>query len=409
MRILLARFVAPMDAPMVRDGAVAFESGRVVAVGSASDVLAAHQAGAEEVVNLGKSLLLPGLINAHTHLELSGLRRGRYNGTFTDWILSIRPRLSPDRPGFDQRIAEALRIGVDQSLAAGITCVGDISAYHEFTRPVLRIGQLRVTSYGEALGLGRMREQFSNRLTLATDTSMNTDRLRVGLSPHAPYTVDRRGIEECLWLSQNNQLPLSIHLGETRDEIEFLTKREGAFFKLWQKLGMWNDDVPLQMETPVRMAKTLGLLDHPTLLAHVNYADDDEIALLALGRASVVFCPRTHSWFGHTHHRWADMLRKGVNVCVGTDSLASAPNLNVVEDLRLLRSQRADIDAAILWSLVTTRSAKALGLDEQLGSITTGKFADFVAFPAATDDPLNELLRAYAAPTSVWINGDRVR
>jgi cytosine/adenosine deaminase-related metal-dependent hydrolase len=409
MRILLARFVAPMDAPLVRDGAVAFDAGKVVAVGSASEIVAAHGKGAEEVVQLGKSVILPGLINAHTHLELSGLRRGRYTGSFTDWILSIRPRLAPDRPDFDQRIAEALRIGVEQSIASGVTCVGDISAYHEYTRPVLRIGQLRVTSYGEALGLGRMREQFAARLTGATDTSLNTDRLRVGLSPHSPYTVDRRGIEECLWLSQNNQLPLSIHLAETRDETEFLTKRDGAFFKLWQKLGMWNDDVPLQMETPVRMAKSLGLLDHPTLLAHVNYADDEEIALLAAGKASVVFCPRTHAWFGHVHHRWADMLRKGVNVCVGTDSLASTPNLNIVEDLRLLRSQRADVDPETIWSLVTTRAAKALGLAEQLGSISAGKHADFAVFPVASEEPLNELLKSLAVPSAVWINGDRVR
>ncbi|MFT3785734.1 MAG: amidohydrolase family protein [Tepidisphaeraceae bacterium] len=406
-RLFLARFVAPMDAPLLRDGGVVVEGSTIVTLGPADALAAAHRDA--EVVNLGRAVLTPGLVNAHTHLELSGMRRGRYSGNFVEWILSIRPRLSPDRSDFQQRLADALRIGVEQSVSAGVTTVGDISAFHELTRPILRIGQLRVVSYGEALGLGRMREQFSARLTTATDVSMQTDRLHVGLSPHSPYTVDRRGLEECLWLAKNNELPLSIHLAESRDEADFLLHRSGPFRKLWETTGMWNDDVPLEHATPVRMAHALGLLDHPTLLAHVNYADDEEVGLLSAGRASVVFCPRTHSWFGHVNHRWHDMLKRGVNVCVGTDSLASSPNLNLLDDLRLLRTQRPDVDAGTLWTLITTRAARALQMESHIGSITPGKLADFASFPVISDDPLNELLTKIVLPDTVWINGDRVK
>jgi aminodeoxyfutalosine deaminase len=406
-RIYLARHIATMDSPVLERGAMVVDGSTIVTVGPADAVAPQHRDA--EVVDLGRVLLMPGLINAHTHLELSGLRRMRYNGNFVEWILSIRPQLAPDRSGFEQRIAAAVRAGVDQSIAAGVTTVGDVSAFYDLTRPILRIGQLRVVSFGEALGLAKMRGEFERRLTGAVDTSMNTDRLRVGLSPHAPYTVDRRGYEECLWLSKNNDLPLCTHLAENKAETDFLTTRTGTFRKLWDQIGLWSDDTPLQQESPIKMAKSLGLLDHPTLLAHVNYASDDELALLAAGQASVVFCPRTHSYFGHTLHRWRDMMGRGINVCVGTDSLASAPSLNLVDDLRLLHAQRPDVEVRAIWALATTHGAKALGYEKQLGSLTPGKLADFVAFESSSDNPLLDILKTARVPVGVWINGAQVR
>jgi aminodeoxyfutalosine deaminase len=406
-RIYLARQIATMDSPVLERGAMLVDGATITTVGPADPILQANRDA--EVIDLGRVVLLPGLINAHTHLELSGLRRTRYNGNFVDWILSIRPRLQPDRSGFEMRIAEALRAGVEQSLTSGVTTVGDVSAYFEITRPILRIGQLRVVSFGEVLGLAKGRSQFESRISGAVDSSMNTDRLRAGISPHAPYTVDQRGYDECVWLSKNNDLPLCTHLAENKDETEFLTKKSGLFRKLWEQIGLWSDDTPLHPESPVRMAKAMGLLDQPTLLAHVNYADDEELALLAAGRASVVFCPRTHSYFGHTLHRWRDMMARGINVCVGTDSLASSPSLNLVDDLRLLHAQRPDVEVRAIWALATTHGAKALGFEKQLGSLTPGKLADFVAFETTTDDPLTEILKTARLPVGVWINGQRAR
>ena len=143
---------------------------------------------------------------------------------------------------------------------------------------------------------------------------------------------------------------------------------------------------------PIRFAQSLGLLDYePTLLAHVNYCDDAEMELLARGRASVVYCPRTHAYFGHPPHRWRAMLARGVNVAVGTDSTASSPDLNLVDDLRLLHRIAPEHPAEDLWRMATSRAAKALGCHD-VGSLSPGGLADVVAFHAGSDDPLREIL-----------------
>jgi cytosine/adenosine deaminase-related metal-dependent hydrolase len=131
-------------------------------------------------------------------------------------------------------------------------------------------------------------------------------------------------------------LPLATHLSEAQEEKTFLESHSGMFRDLWERIGSWEDDVPTFKGSPIAMAQAIGMLDFPTLLAHVNYCDDHELELLTRGRASVVYCPRTHRYFGHPPHRWREMLARGINVAVGSDSCASSPDLNLVDDLRLL-------------------------------------------------------------------------
>jgi cytosine/adenosine deaminase-related metal-dependent hydrolase len=149
----------------------------------------------------------------------------------------------------------------------------------------------------------------------------------------------------------------------------------------------------------------LGLLDYPTLLAHVNYCDDDELAILAKGQASVVYCPRTHQFFGHPPHRWREMLECGINVALGTDSCASSPDLNLVDELRLLHRLSPDTPPMRIWELATTRAARAIGLGADAGAIRAGNFADLVAFPVQSDDPLAEILDRPMLPSAVWCEG----
>lgn len=202
---------------------------------------------------------------------------------------------------------------------------------------------------------------------------------------------------------------LATHLAESPDEASFLAEHAGSFRELWQFLDAWDDAVPRFAGGPIRFAESVGLLDAPTLLAHVNYCDDDdELALLAAGLASVVYCPRTHAYFGHPPHRWRDMLAAGVNVAVGTDSLASTPDLNLVDDLRLLRGIAPEFPAADLWRLVTTRAARALGMEALVGSLSPGKAADLVCFPVEDRaDPLASILDNANVPSHVWIAGAR--
>lgn len=386
----------------MRNGAVAIAGDRIVGVGEFHSLRGIHpQAG---VTDLGDVILLPGLINAHTHLELTHFARDDApEGSFADWILSI-----PRRRG-TLRVEDAVKDGIAQCLKFGVTCVGDITQQSEPTRRTLADSPLRAVSYGEALGLGAIRDKFDLLMSQNATSPHASDRLRIGISPHAPYTVDLPGYEQILQLAKARNLPLATHLAEDVGETSFLTDQAGPFRELWNKIGSWADGVQTFRGSPIEMAHAIGLLEYPSLLAHVNFCTDSEMSLLAKGHASVVYCPRTHQYFGRPPHRWQEMLERGINVAVGTDSLASNPDLNPVEELRLLRTIAPNMPGSSLWQLVTLRAAKAIQWDQDLGSLTAGKLADIVAFEAKSNDPLEELLQGEGLPVAVWIGGSEVR
>jgi cytosine/adenosine deaminase-related metal-dependent hydrolase len=396
-----------MDRPIIGDGAVVIDRGRVASAGEAVKV--ARDFPTAEHHDLGGSVLTPGLINAHAHLELCDTPRPgeRWEGSFADWLIEVIKTAPPD--GDAARVRRAVATGVEQCLRFGVTTVGDITRQPRLTRPLLRDAPLRVVSFGEVQGMARRRNVFEPRLAAAADRTHEGGRLRVGVSPHAPYSVERWGYQRCVDLARASGLPLSTHLAESADERPFLADHSGPLRRIWDFLQAWGDDVPRFAGGPVRLAHAVGLLDVPAVLAHVNYCDDDELELLARGRASVAYCPRTHAYFGHAPHRWRDMLAAGVNVALGTDSLASSPDLNVLDDLRVLRRLAPDIPAADVWPLVTTRAAQALGMTAHVGSLTPGKKADITCFPdPGTDRPLDALLHEPVLPTRVWIGGEIV-
>jgi cytosine/adenosine deaminase-related metal-dependent hydrolase len=397
--IVRAEWIAPMDAPMIRDGAVAFEGDRILDVGAADAIERRYPRAA--VDDIGAAVLLPGLVNAHTHLELSNCRAGeRPPGTFVDWVLSLRPQIGS--------MEVATLEGISQSIHAGVTCLGDISQQPGITRPIIAKHPIRCVSFGEIIAMAARRYRYDELLPAAMETTVGATNIRNGLSPHAPYTVELPFYQRLLEISRTRALPLATHLAELPEEAAFLSAHTGMFRDLWETLGWWDHSVQTHPGPPIRFAKDVGLLDAPTLLAHVNYCDDTDLKLLAGGRASVVYCPRTHRYFGHPPHRWRDMLAAGINVAVGTDSCASSPDLDLVDDLRLLRQIAPDVPAAILWEMATIRGARALTWEADLGSIAPTKLADFCAFAVSGRNPLEEILQQQIPAAGVWVGGERL-
>lgn len=402
LKLLRAAWVAPVGAPVIRDGAVVFGGPRVVAVGRAPDLTRSHPTA--DGYDYGAAVILPGLVNAHAHLELSHLPRPASPGSFTDWLKAVMASAAGAGAAGD-----AVRAGIEECLRFGVTCVGDITRDPPTVRPILSDSPLTSVSYGEVVGMAGRRHALQSRLTLASDKSMAGSRTRAGISPHAPYSVDAHGYQRCLFDARRDELPLATHLAESSDEAVFLAEHTGPFRQLWDHVGAW-DEPPIPFSGgPVRYAQSLGLLDYSlTLLAHVNYCDDGELEILASGCASVVYCPRTHAYFRHPPHRWREMLARGINVAVGTDSRASSPDLNLVDDLRLLHELAPEGAPADLWEMATRRGARALGMEATAGSLAAGKAADCVVFPTTTDDPLREVLENAALPLAVWANGEAV-
>ena len=410
LTLLRADWIAPFDRPGAgasRGLAIVVDGGRIAAVGDAGDLSISYPNA--KVRNLGAAIILPGLVNAHVHLELSDLQCGSPPAEgFAPWLLKLVKRSSGEPEKLAVLVQKAIEEGVKECLRFGVTSVGDISRQCGVSRPLLRNGPLRVTSYGEVQAMARRRELLATRLATASDWSNENNWLKIGISPHAPYTVEPAGYAECLRLARQRNMPLATHLAESEDEAEFLHDQTGPFRELWEALGQWDESVPRFEGGPIRLAHSLGLLDYPTLLAHVNYCNDAELNILAAGKASVVYCPRTHRYFGHKPHRWREMLARGINVAIGTDSRASSPDLNVVDDLRLVHEIAPEIPVEQLWEMVTMRGARAIEAEAKVGRLAAGLMADFSVFAVETDEPLRGILERNLTPTQTWIEGKMV-
>lgn len=441
MKLLTARYVAPVVGPPLEDGAVLIRAGRVVAVDRRSAL------SAEAVIDYGDAVICPGFVNAHTHLELSHLAGQVPPGSdLADWLGRLvnalaqaqsEPQASacaaspgPSAPrgpkpaaqeeatsdqrrdrdhssrdhqagndpsrdregagrssgGFTTRpesagVAESVLDGIRRSIASGVTLVGDITREPAVVRPLLASSNLRSVSFGEVIAIGTRRGLLAERLNAAASTEHACERMHIGVSPHAPYTLEPDGLTACANRAQDAGLPICIHLAETRDEEAFTMNAEGPLAEHLKRLGVWDAEITAAGVRPVGLVDRCGLLTSRTVAAHANYVTDAEIALLARRGTSVAYCPRTHAAFGHEPHPYRAMIEAGVNVCIGTDSLASNPSLSVLDDLRFLWRRGDGLDAETLLRLGTLNGAIALGWSDSAGAIAPGMPADLAVVP----------------------------
>ncbi len=415
---LHARWVVPVGSAPIESGYVSVADGHVIEVGAEAS------AGCKRI-DFGDAIILPGFVNAHTHLELTSLRgRVPFSESFAKW-LRVLTQLNPHRDG-DDAVRQSVRGGIRECLAAGTTTVADIGYGQvvpaEWARsPLNTVGFLEVIGIGEAFKAftkpDRSVEAVEGLLAEADRLVQDGGPLRCfGITPHAPYSTDEDSYRAAIDFARRTRRPIATHLAETRDEERFLRDGTGSFRELLEEFGLWDDTFNPPGCSPIEYMKRVGLFDLGSLavaplLAHVNYVSDRDLDLLAASSASVVYCPRTHHFFRHEPHRYRDMLSRGINVCLGTDSLASNDTLSILDELRFLRSRDADITNAQLLDMATLAGARALGQRDHVGVLATGMRADFVVIPLAdphTPDPLDDLLRSDTQPSHVFIGGMRV-
>lgn len=397
-----------MTTPLIEDGCVVVEGERIVEVGAYRDLKPAH------IDHDIDGVLMPGLINAHTHLELTNINRPPAPISFVDWILNISQQIRGDKETFAARREAAVRQGIAQCIKFGVTCVGDITQNVDIVRPILREGPIRSVSFGECLGIGERRWRFEELLRAATDQRYNSLRLASSVSPHAPYTVDAQGLEQ-VRRTGDPTLPLAMHLAETRDEDAFVCDHSGALGEIYTRIGIDPGPAPGVAGGAIWWAWEHLQFGAGDLLVHMNYVDDSEMKLLEQVKPTIVWCPRTHRYFGHAPHRWREMRERRIPVLVGTDSCASSPDLNIVDDLRLLHEEEPGIDVESLWRMITINASgfvcSAFGPgSSRVGAIAGSTFdehhADFAAFPTRSADPLREILETRdMLPSGVWIGG----
>jgi cytosine/adenosine deaminase-related metal-dependent hydrolase len=203
--------------------------------------------------------------------------------------------------------------------------------------------------------------------------------------------------------------PLCIHLAESRDEDAFTRHGAGPFAELGRQLGIWDEGVPISGCSPVELAFRTGVLTRRTVIAHGNYLTESDIELIAESGASVAYCPRTHAAFEHKPHPFRRLLASGVNVCIGTDSLASNPSLSVLDELRFMSKRDPDFPREALLAMGTLHGAEAIGFADELGSISPGKCADLAVIPIeSTTTGWSAIFDGSHPPVAVYHDGEQV-
>lgn len=399
--IYRAAWVLPIVVPPIRDGWVAVEDGRIVGLGSARTL----PDRAEPVRDRGQTAeaeaILPGLVNAHTHLELSWMR-GRVppGDSMPVWAERLIDLRRSESPGGDGPILEAIA----EVRASGTALVGDVMNGIR-TYSLLAKSPLFAAAFYEMLGF---HPRFATSLMAAAKEQLSaltpTDRVRLTIVPHAPYSVSPDLFRAIADAAGNR--PVSVHLGESPDELLFLENGSGPWRGLLERLGAWNPQWTAPACGPVDYLDRLGLLNDRLIAVHGVQLTDRELARLAGAGATVVTCPRSNRWTGVGDPPVARFYASRVRVAIGTDSLASTPDLNLFREMAIVRELAPDVPAREILRSATLEGARALGFGDELGAIRPGVRAELIAvrIPPGEDDVEEYLVRSVRPPDVRWVN-----
>lgn len=378
--ILTARFVLPISGPPLVDGGLFIRDGAICAVGQASALI--RDFASEPHNDLGNVALLPGLVNAHTHLELTGLHgRLPFGRSFTEWVtalLDLRSELDAEC------LATSARLGATTLLRSGVTCVADITTSGSSVAPLKAAG-LRGIIFQEILGLDP--EQATERLDAAEKAlrslqlQASESLLSVGLSPHAPYSLSEPLLLRCAELVQRRCLPATIHLAESPEEVTYIGLGLGPIAtELLPAVGRHSPSHRVCGESPVAFLDRAGLLSERLLAVHLVHVGISDLQLLRQRAVALAVCPRSNHYLGVGTAPLPRYLAASLRVGLGTDSLASNDTLSLWDEMRFAhRLYGGAVTAQQLVTMATLGGATALGMAGAIGSLAPGKRADLIA------------------------------
>jgi cytosine/adenosine deaminase-related metal-dependent hydrolase len=363
-----------------------------------------------EEVELGDVAILPGLVNAHTHLELSHLRDEVPPApAFVSWIRNVMAarRQRPDPRSAE--ILDAVDRALDESEACGTAIVGDISNTLVTFDPLAR-SRLAAVVFFELI-----RFKVADPRAFVADAAAQierlvpTERVRASLAAHAPYSVAPlvfRAVREIA--DRDAFMPCSVHLSESTEEVEFIQSGGGPWRALLEEIGVWDPSWVPPGGSPVQFLDEAGFLGPNVIAVHGVQMTAEDLERLRVRGTTLVTCPRSNGHTGAGAPPLEDFYESGVRVAVGTDSLASAPDLNVFAELATMRALAPSVRAGTLLDSATRQGSRALGFDADFGTIEAGKLARLVvvAVPAGTDDVEEYLVSGIVADQIRWIESD---
>jgi aminodeoxyfutalosine deaminase len=376
------------NVPPLDKGAVAIRNGIIQSVGTVKKLKSLFPR--QAIVQLADAVLLPGLVNLHTHIELPPLLDSLRAETFSQWVLNlIRAKRNLTRRDYEN----AASINIDTLTQTGTTTVGEICT-HGSSQALLPQRGLRAVVFKEIInmGIGVRGRGSAMQLRVPRNSSLTS----YGISPHSTYTV-AEDVLSSIMMQNKRFLPLAMHIAESKDEIRLMQRKTNSLEKLYQFANWELDRAPRGLSALEYLGR-IGFLSPHLLAVHCVQVTDNDIRLIRNSKVSVAHCPRSNKELGVGRMPLKKFLDAGVTVGLGTDSLASVPTLNMWDEMRYAYRihHRDGISAENIFRLATVGGAKALGLDQSTGSLEVGKKADIIAVPLpekSTGDLYSDLLR----------------
>ena len=395
-----------MDGAPVRNGAVAVSKDRIVAVGTFSEVSAQYPR--QEIIDLGEQVILPGLINAHCHLDYTCLRgKIRPQKSFTDWIRAINAEKSKLLP---EHYVASINEGFAEAKRFGTTTVANLTAFPELIRRVPQTS-FRTWWFAELIDV-----RSPNRANELIDSALEflKSEENYGLAPHAPFTASDNLYHRCQKAGKG--VLLTTHLAESREEMEMFRDASGPLYEFMRSIGRdmedCGDGTPVQRFLSVVGSSSLKPFnvhsENEWLVAHLNELTERDFELLEKLKPKfhVVHSPRSHEYFNHSRFSFKRLHALGFNICLGTDSLASNQSLSLFAEMRAFQHKEPQISPEKILEMATVNPALALSQQNSLGRIRPGFRADLVAIPCAeAGDVFPEIVAFDSAISWRMING----
>lgn len=381
MKIIAADYVLPISAAPIEGGAVVIEGAEIIDLGSRSAI--ANSYPSIRVEDFGAAAILPGFVNCHSHLELTAMRGSldAVEGDFRSWLLTLNDlRASMN----EADIHSSAIAGALEGARAGVTCFGDIGRIGTAGLKALKQVGLRgvVFQESEFSPDNRTAEDDFEKLAVKYEAmrSEETRLVRTGLSPHSPYTVGSRLFELIAQYSILNRVPLTIHVAESANEVELMKSGTGFFTEIYERFGVEWQSPGL---SPVEYLERLGVLAARPLLAHCVHVNEHDIERIEATGAKIAHCPKSNAKFGHGSAPFERFIDQRITVGLGSDSVASNNVCDMLEESRFAAlaarnrtGRKRLVTATEMLEIATLGGAKALGLDNEIGSLEAGKQAD---------------------------------
>jgi aminodeoxyfutalosine deaminase len=405
--IIRARVIVTMDGPPIENGAVAVSGNRIIDVGKFPEISARHSG--QQLIDLGEQVMLPGLINAHCHLDYTCLR-GQIppKKSFADWIRAInaeKAKLSA------QDYLASITEGFAETKRFGTTTIANLTAFPELIPQLAP--PIRTWWFAELIDVrsperaNELVDRAIGALKQARDSSGG-----LGLAPHALFTASTNLYRRCEEIAQRENILLTTHLAESREEMSMFRDGAGPLYDFMRSIGRPIDDcghdTSLALFVSAIGASGGRALPVGWIVAHLNELAKSDFELLEAfrGKFHVVHSPRSHDYFAHSAFAFERLRDLGFNICLGTDSLASNENLNLFAEMRAFRRGETVVSPKETLEMVTVNGGRALGRPQILGRIRANYFADLIAIPCRGITDVFEEIVAFDGPVDwMTVNG----